>query len=129
MLDGAALAGFVPVRDLEAAEKFYSGTLGLRVIENNGFALVLASGGATLRCALTPDFAPQPFTIAGWNVPDLASVVAALSRAGVRPNLYPHVKQDEAGIWTAPGGDKIFWFSDPDGNGLSLAEHAESRRA
>ena len=26
------------------------------------------------------------------------------------------------GVWTAPGGDKIAWFADPDGNVLSLTQ-------
>jgi hypothetical protein len=30
--------------------------------------------------------------------------------------------QDEDGIWTAPGGGKIAWFTDPDGNTLSLTQ-------
>ena len=30
----------------------------------------------------------------------------------------------EAGIWTAPSGDKVAWFTDPDGNTLSLTEFA-----
>jgi len=31
-------------------------------------------------------------------------------------------EQDELGIWTAPGGSKVAWFKDPDGNVLSLTE-------
>ena len=30
--------------------------------------------------------------------------------------------QDERGIWTAPGGAKIAWFKDPDGNVLSVTQ-------
>jgi predicted enzyme related to lactoylglutathione lyase len=30
--------------------------------------------------------------------------------------------QDAEGIWTAPGGAKIAWFKDPDGNILSLTQ-------
>jgi predicted enzyme related to lactoylglutathione lyase len=31
---------------------------------------------------------------------------------------------DHAGIWTAPGGDRVAWFEDPDGNLLSLTQFA-----
>ena len=31
--------------------------------------------------------------------------------------------QDENGIWTAPTGDKVAWFKDPDGNVLSISQH------
>ena len=130
MLADASIAGFVPVRDLAAAEKFFSGRLGLLVLENNGFALVLAAaGGATVRCALTPDMKPQPFTILGWDVPDIEAAVAGLAAAGIAPVLYPHFDQDEHGIWNAPGGDRIVWFNDPDGNNLSLAQHGRARKA
>jgi len=27
------------------------------------------------------------------------------------------------GIWTAPDGDQVAWFKDPDGNLLSLSSH------
>jgi len=30
--------------------------------------------------------------------------------------------QDELGVWDAPGGSKVAWFKDPDGNTLSIAE-------
>ncbi len=125
MLAGAAIAGFVPVRDLAEAEKFFSGKLGLQVLENNGFALVLAAGGgATVRCALTPDLTPQLFTILGWDVADIEAAVTELERVGIKPIVYPHFDQDERGIWTAPDGSRVVWFHDPDGNGLSLAQHA-----
>jgi predicted enzyme related to lactoylglutathione lyase len=30
--------------------------------------------------------------------------------------------QDDLGIWTSPGGGRVAWFKDPDGNVLSLTE-------
>ena len=33
--------------------------------------------------------------------------------------------QDELGVWTSPGGAKVAWFKDPDGNTLSLTEFSE----
>ena len=32
--------------------------------------------------------------------------------------------QDDDGVWTTPGGDKVAWFADPDGNVLSLTQFA-----
>lgn len=40
--------------------------------------------------------------------------------AGVVFRRYDGMDQDERGIWTAPGGARIAWFGDPDGNTLSL---------
>ena len=47
----------------------------------------------------------------------------ALTANGVVMSIYPGLGQDEKGIWTAPGGTaKVAFFSDPDGNGLSLTQ-------
>ena len=43
-----------------------------------------------------------------------------LLAAGVQPLRYEGMAQDERGVWTAPGGARIVWFHDPDGNTLSL---------
>jgi hypothetical protein len=32
--------------------------------------------------------------------------------------------QDDDAVWTAPSGDRVAWFHDPDGNTLSLTEEA-----
>ena len=37
---------------------------------------------------------------------------------------YGFVADQELGIWTAPSGDQVAWFKDPDGNVLSLSHHA-----
>jgi len=41
---------------------------------------------------------------------------------GVKFERYEFVKQDELGIWTAPGGTRVAWFLDPDGNNLSVSQ-------
>jgi hypothetical protein len=66
------------------------------------------------------EFTAQPFTVAGWQVPDIDATVSALAGRGVEFNRYDGMAQDDLGIWTAPGGDRIAWFKDPDGNTLSL---------
>jgi hypothetical protein len=35
---------------------------------------------------------------------------------------YGGMPQDDLGIWSSPSGARIAWFSDPDGNTLSLTE-------
>jgi hypothetical protein len=35
---------------------------------------------------------------------------------------YSFVQNLERGIWTTPGGDKVAWFQDPDGNVLSVSQ-------
>ena len=124
MLAEAAVIGFIPVRDLGKARDFFGGKLGLRVVTDDGYALVLeAAGGVMIRCVLTPDAQAQPFTIFGWEVPDVPAAMAKLAGAGVEPLIYPHFNQTKAGVWTAPNGDTVAWFHDPDGNVLSVSHH------
>lgn len=124
MLASAAFIGFIPARDLAAARTFYEGTLGLPVIDDTPFALVLDAGGTMLRVTLVAEFTARPFTIAGWQVPDIGAAVAALAGKGVEFTRYADMTHDDLGIWTAPSGDRIAWFKDPDGNTLSLTEFA-----
>jgi catechol 2,3-dioxygenase-like lactoylglutathione lyase family enzyme len=126
MLGDAAFIGFIPVRDVSVARRFYEQTLGLRVVEESPFALVVDAHGTMLRITPVPDLAVQQFTIAGWRVPDIAATVRALTGRGVRFRRYSFMEQDELGIWTTPGGDQVAWFADPDDNTLSLTTFAES---
>ena len=124
MLADAPFIGFIPVRDMATAKGFYAGTLGLRVVDETPFALVLSAGGTMLRVTPVPEPPALPFTIAGWDVPDIAVTVRELAGRGVLFNRYDSMNQDELGIWTTPGGDRVAWFSDLDGNTLSLTTFA-----
>jgi predicted RNase H-like nuclease (RuvC/YqgF family) len=67
------------------------------------------------------DFTPHGHTILGFTVPDVAVTVKALRNKGVTFNTYPHLRQDELGVWSAPGGTvRVAWFKDLDGNVLSV---------
>jgi catechol 2,3-dioxygenase-like lactoylglutathione lyase family enzyme len=124
VLADAPFIGFIGVLDLATARAFYEGTLGLRVVDDTPFALVLDAGGTMLRVTPVPELAARPFTIAGWNVPDIGAVVRALAGRGVQFARYDVMAQDDLGIWTTPGGDRVAWFKDPDGNTLSLTTFA-----
>jgi catechol 2,3-dioxygenase-like lactoylglutathione lyase family enzyme len=120
VLDGAPFIGFIPVRDTSRARTFYEGVLGFRVVDETSFALVIDANGTMLRLTGVPELTPQPFTIAGWQVRDITAAVRELADRGVRFTQYEGMEQDEFAIWTAPGGDSVAWFQDPDGNTLSL---------
>jgi len=122
MLGNEKIMSFVGVSDADKARAFYRDTLGLKMLYEDGFALVFDVGGIMLRVTLVGQVRPQPYTVLGWQVNDATSTARALTKAGVTPERYPHVEQDEDGIWTAPGGAKIAWFRDPDGNILSIAQ-------
>jgi catechol 2,3-dioxygenase-like lactoylglutathione lyase family enzyme len=118
------LIGFVPTTDLVRARAFFESRLGLRCAHEDGFAAVFDANGTMLRVTLVPELLPAPFTILGWKVDDISSSARALAACGVELVRFVGMEQDEDGVWTAPGGDRVAWFRDPDGNTLSLTELA-----
>jgi catechol 2,3-dioxygenase-like lactoylglutathione lyase family enzyme len=120
MLGALNIIAFVPTRDTQQARAFYEGVLGLRFVKDDGFALVLDANGIMVRVAKVPQFTPAQFTILGWQVSEIENFVKALSKKGVRFERFGFL---ELGIWTAPSGDKVAWFKDPDGNTLSVSQH------
>jgi catechol 2,3-dioxygenase-like lactoylglutathione lyase family enzyme len=123
MLGSTNIVAFVPTKDSEKARTFYEGVLGLRFVKDDGFAMVLDANGIMIRVAKVPQFTPAQFTILGWQVTGIEKVAQELQKKGVRCEIFGFFKQDELGIWTAPTGDKVAWFKDPDGNILSVSEH------
>jgi len=118
------IVAFVPTRDPGKARAFYEGVLGLRFVNDYGFAMVLDANGIMVRVArVGKEFTPAQFTILGWHVKGIEKIVAGLKGKGVQFERYGFLKQDDLGIWTAPTGDKVAWFKDPDGNVLSVSEH------
>lgn len=123
MLNNEKIVAFVGVSNADKARAFYRDTLGLTMVHEDGFALVFDVAGIMLRVTPVGEVRPQPYTVLGWQVQDATATVRAMAAAGVKLERYPHVPQDEDGIWTAPGGAKVAWFRDPDGNILSVSQH------
>ena len=123
MLGSYKLMAFVGVRDAARAKAFYRDTLGLKLLSEDRFALAFDVQGVMLRVTPVQDVAPHPYTALGWEVPDIVATAKALEAGGVPLTRYDGFVQDEHGIWTAPGGAKVAWFKDPDGNVLSISQH------
>ncbi|MBO3745277.1 VOC family protein [Streptosporangiaceae bacterium NEAU-GS5] len=113
---------FVPSTNLERARTYYDDVVGLTFVELTPFACVFASGDVMLRVTKVDELRAQPFTVLGWEVADIAAEVARLQERGVEFLVFEGFGQDADGVWTAPGGAKIAWFHDPDGNTLSLTQ-------
>jgi catechol 2,3-dioxygenase-like lactoylglutathione lyase family enzyme len=120
VLADARQVGFVGVSDLDEAERFYGGVLGLELDDARPFSLVADNGTTQLRITLVGEVRAAPYTVLGWQVGDLEGEIERLVAAGVTFNRYDGFDQDARGIWTAPSGARIAWFHDPDGNNLSL---------
>jgi catechol 2,3-dioxygenase-like lactoylglutathione lyase family enzyme len=114
---------FVCVTDRARAKSFYGQTLGLTLKHEDNFAVVFDSNGTTLRVSPVKELRPQPFTVLGWEVPDIKATVNALLAAGIQFVRVPGLTQDELGIWSPAAGIFVAWFKDPDGNLLSVAQH------
>jgi catechol 2,3-dioxygenase-like lactoylglutathione lyase family enzyme len=121
-LEDGRLIAFVPTVDLARARLFYEETLGLRVAEESPFACVFDANGTMLRLTPVRKLSRVRYTVLGWGVDDIASLVGALTAVGVAFVSYRGMEVDAAGIWTSPGGDRVAWFEDPDGNLLSLTQ-------
>jgi predicted enzyme related to lactoylglutathione lyase len=122
MLESCDVIAFAAAADLERACAFYEQVLGLRVTEQNDYACVFDAHGTMLRVTAVPVVATPGYTVLGWNVPDITATVRELTARGVAFVRYEVMNQDDDGIWTAPGGGRIAWFADPDGNTLSLTQ-------
>jgi catechol 2,3-dioxygenase-like lactoylglutathione lyase family enzyme len=122
MLDQQKVMAFVATRDGKRARKFYEETLGLRVISDDDYALALDAQGTQVRIQKVASLIPHPFTALGWQVSSIDETVDDLRLRGVSFEVYPGMHQDARGVWQAPGGARVAWFKDPDGNTLSLSE-------
>jgi catechol 2,3-dioxygenase-like lactoylglutathione lyase family enzyme len=121
-LGSQKIMAFVGTRHPDAAKAFYRDLLGLRLMSEDKFAVVFDAGGTMLRVSIVQELAPAKYTVLGWQVPDIAATAKELQNAGVKLEQYGFKDQDELGIWTAPGGARIAWFKDPDGNTLSVTQ-------
>ncbi|MBF4562360.1 VOC family protein [Microbacterium sp. VKM Ac-2870] len=116
-----SFSGF-SVDDLDAAETFYGGALGLQVVRNDMSILEISlPGGSRVIAYPKADHEPAVFTILNFVVDDIDAAVDALNAAGVVTKIYedPDYGTDARGISRGRGPD-IAWFRDPAGNVLSV---------
>jgi catechol 2,3-dioxygenase-like lactoylglutathione lyase family enzyme len=121
-LRDAAIVAFVATTDLERAHAFYGGVLGLERIEESAYANAYDVGATSLRVTRVDRVAPAPYTVLGWRVGDVRRAIAGLAASGVAILRFSGLEQDPEGVWAAPGGARVAWFDDPDGNRLSVSE-------
>ena len=124
MIANGRLMGFLATRDYDRAREFFVGKLGAKFVSLDQFALVVEIGGHSIRIVKIADFTPVKWTVLGWEVDDVAAAVKWLAERGVTTEKYPFVTDKEWGIWEAPGGAKVAWFTDADGNVLSVSQQA-----
>jgi catechol 2,3-dioxygenase-like lactoylglutathione lyase family enzyme len=104
------------------ATAFYRDVLGLRLLEETGFAIVFDAFGVMLRIQKADEVHPPTYTSFGFEVPNLDACVKSLLGKGVKVLRPEGMELDANGVWTAPTGTRVFWFYDPEGHVLSLSQ-------
>jgi len=113
---------FASTTDMARARSFYEAALGLPLVDENAYACVFNAHGTMLRITAVAVVAHPGYTVLGWRVTDISETVTRLASLGVVFARYEGMEQDAQGVWTTPSGDRVAWFTDPDGNVLSLTE-------
>lgn len=113
---------FLATANPKKSRAFYEETLALKFVADEPPALVFEVGDSKLRVQKVERVHSAPYTVLGWEVPDIRKTVQHLRRAGVVFQRYERMNQDEDNIWHAPSGALVAWFLDPDSNTLSLTQ-------
>jgi catechol 2,3-dioxygenase-like lactoylglutathione lyase family enzyme len=118
MLGGKEAIATIAVRDVQAAKRFYEGTLGLTPIAaQEQEALTYQAGSAKILVYRSQYAGSNQATAATWIVGnDLEKVVQGLRGKGVTFEHYSLPGLTLRGDIHEGGGMKAAWFKDPDGN-------------
>ncbi len=122
MLANKELKAFVPTIKPGKAKLFYRDILGLNLLSEDDYGMEFEANKVLVRVITVPKLKAQAFTVLGWNVDNISSTIKKLNKKGIYFEKYEFLEQDELGIWISPGGSKVAWFKDPDGNILSITE-------
>jgi catechol 2,3-dioxygenase-like lactoylglutathione lyase family enzyme len=115
------------VRDIERARDFYTGTLGLEQVDNEGEELIVLKSGDSEVSVYRSDYAgTNKATAVTWAVDDIDAEVEALKGKGVMFEHYDMPGLELDGDVHVGEGMKIAWFKDPDGNILNIVEEEDA---
>lgn len=121
MLANTDAIATVPVRNIEAARKFYEGTLGLKQTRSEEPGVLgYKSGKASVLVYESQYAGTNKATAVTWAVEDLEGVVRDLKAKGIRFEHYDMPGTTRKGDVHGTGKTKAAWFKDPDGNILAL---------
>ncbi len=123
MLGAAELGAALPAKDLARAKKFYSETLGLKVVqESEGGVLFEAGSGSKAFVYPSPSAGTNQATAAGFVDKDVEGVAEALKAKGVKLEQYDNIPgATRQGDVHVMGDLKAIWFKDTEGNILSVS--------
>jgi catechol 2,3-dioxygenase-like lactoylglutathione lyase family enzyme len=111
----------IPVKNVDAARRFYEETLGLKPTrsEEQG-VLGYKSGSASVLVYQSQYAGTNKATAVTWAVDDVEGVVRDLKAKGIRFEHYDLPGTTRTGDIHGSGRTKAAWFKDPDGNILAV---------
>ena len=121
MLSNRDAVANLAVKNVQAAKKFYEGTLGLKQVGAEGSELIVfKSGNTTVNVYESKEAGTNKATAVTWAVDDVKSEVDALKAKGVKFEHYDMPGMTRQGDVHIGGDMKVAWFKDPDGNILNI---------
>ncbi len=123
MLAHCPVTTMLPVIDLERARRFYEDKLGLVPGGSKPDGkFVYSVGGATLALFPKPEGTKADHTAISFQVPDIASSIRELKKAGVVFEDYDFPDFKTVDHVCVLGAEKAAWFKDSEGNYLCIHE-------
>jgi catechol 2,3-dioxygenase-like lactoylglutathione lyase family enzyme len=122
MLENKDCLATAAVKDLNAAKRFYEGTLGLKPVAHEGEeAITYQTGAAKLLVYRSQYAGTNKATAVTWAVgSEIENLVRELRAKGVAFEHYDMPGLKREGDIHSAGSLKNAWFKDPDGNVLAL---------
>lgn len=124
MLSDSTVFATIAVRNMQLAKEFYEQKLGLNKIDETPGGVMYESGTGKLFVYESHTAGTNLATCAAWDVEDVAVTASELQSKGVVFEHYdiPNAEVDGA-IYTM-GSQQVAWFTDPDGNILSIGSQS-----
>jgi catechol 2,3-dioxygenase-like lactoylglutathione lyase family enzyme len=114
----------IAVRDINAARRFYEGTLDLEVIRHDSDSAAYKTGRSTMFVYESQYAGTNKATALTWVVGnELDQIVSALKARGVSFEHYDLPDTIRQGDIHVSGDIRIAWFKDPDGNIIALSKN------
>ena len=123
MLSDSSVTTMLPVKDMARARAFYEGCLGLTpggLKPDGKFVYMVA--GSTLALFPKPEGTKADHTAISFRVPDIASSIERLKRAGVVFEDYDFPGLKTVNHVCVLGAEKAAWYKDTEGNYLCIHE-------
>jgi predicted enzyme related to lactoylglutathione lyase len=128
MLSNSEVHANVPASDLKRARAFYVDMLGLKPSAEDQYTVTFPTpSGSWFQIYETSFAGTGKHTIASWDVADLDGVVRELTERGLTFEHYDMPGLEWNGdIASIPGIGRMAWFTDSEGNIMSLDERANT---